>query len=593
MSNLSPEVMAVLRQWVNTAAVGLQEKGSFAELRMQCESLHKFAGEAHALLESQAAHITQLQQQLSLAHDANGQLEARIKELHELGQAASNRADDAERARDEAIRERDANAQRYADELNNRAQSETGDCKRCGKSRDAKKRNGCHTIGCTFADESAPPPQPETEAAREPRPGEIDEYMRTEHAKALQEQTAPPQPETGACPECSQYNVRYSVVMKDLQNLASKVSGGDCSNSHGLDCTTIIAHHWDKLKASPPPQPETASVQFDAKEISDLLDKLSDAATRLSGSSYYDFAIAAQRACQYIEATRHAPRSTAHPPKAHAVVKDSFTTQAPLNGLAGWSVDFTDTGKRSALLIRGPEGQGAAIEIPADSIRAEIASQFAYAYNNPPISFSAQPSQAQLEPPSQDLRDYGYAPGGYWSNCIDCNADMTDVDKRCRCCKPCAEKKRDAALKAHESSVVKESLTNLCAVKGCNELAAFGGVCASHAMQRKHVPVPDAYCTCPESYPQHMGHHPDCNSQRADVEPVAPPNDDARDAARYRWLRQGNDYEKCAPMIVLCEREHIESDDRPMWVIGNDVLDNEVDKAMRGESRAHEPGEGQ
>jgi hypothetical protein len=56
------------------------------------------------------------------------------------------------------------------------------------------------------------------------------------------------------CPECSQYNVRYSVVMADLQKLASKISGGDCSHSHGLDCTTIIAHHWDKRAAPPPPK---------------------------------------------------------------------------------------------------------------------------------------------------------------------------------------------------------------------------------------------------------------------------------------------------------------------------------------------------
>lgn len=24
----------------------------------------------------------------------------------------------------------------------------------------------------------------------------------------------------------------------------------------------------------------------------------------------------------------------------------------------------------------------------------------------------------------------------------------------------------------------------------------------------------EPYCTCPDDYPQHMGHHPDCNSQR-------------------------------------------------------------------------------
>jgi NTP pyrophosphatase (non-canonical NTP hydrolase) len=47
---------------------------------------------------------------------------------------------------------------------------------------------------------------------------------------------------------------------------------------------------------------------------------------------------------------------------------------------------------------------------------------------------------------SRDLIDYGYAPGGYMSSCLTCGETMQDVDKRCRCCKPCAEAKMRAAL---------------------------------------------------------------------------------------------------------------------------------------------------
>jgi hypothetical protein len=48
-------------------------------------------------------------------------------------------------------------------------------------------------------------------------------------------------------------------------------------------------------------------------------------------------------------------------------------------------------------------------------------------------------------PPSRELIDYGYAPGAYMSTCIDCTQRMEGVDKRCRVCKPCAEKRRDRA----------------------------------------------------------------------------------------------------------------------------------------------------
>jgi len=48
--------------------------------------------------------------------------------------------------------------------------------------------------------------------------------------------------------------------------------------------------------------------------------------------------------------------------------------------------------------------------------------------------------------PSTDLRDYGYAPGNYSGKCFTCEQMMDFVDKRCHCCKPCAQKKMDAAF---------------------------------------------------------------------------------------------------------------------------------------------------
>jgi hypothetical protein len=56
-----------------------------------------------------------------------------------------------------------------------------------------------------------------------------------------------------------------------------------------------------------------------------------------------------------------------------------------------------------------------------------------------------------------------------------------------------------------------------------------------------------------------------------------------RDAERYRWLRKGNDYQHEGPMLVLCEQEHIESDERPFWVLSEAALDTAVD-AARGSS---------
>jgi hypothetical protein len=36
------------------------------------------------------------------------------------------------------------------------------------------------------------------------------------------------------------------------------------------------------------------------------------------------------------------------------------------------------------------------------------------------------------------LKQYGYAPGGYSMKCPHCKVTVLDVDKRARCCKPCA-----------------------------------------------------------------------------------------------------------------------------------------------------------
>lgn len=62
---------------------------------------------------------------------------------------------------------------------------------------------------------------------------------------------------------------------------------------------------------------------------------------------------------------------------------------------------------------------------------------------------------------------------------------------------------------------------------------------------------------------------------------------DAQDAARYRLLRKGNDYKQEGPMLVLCEKEHIESDDRPFFVLSEAALDAAVDEA-RGAQKASE-----
>lgn len=48
--------------------------------------------------------------------------------------------------------------------------------------------------------------------------------------------------------------------------------------------------------------------------------------------------------------------------------------------------------------------------------------------------------------PSTDLRDYGYAPGNYTSHCLSCDQRIEFVDKRCRCCKACAQRKMDKAF---------------------------------------------------------------------------------------------------------------------------------------------------
>jgi hypothetical protein len=38
------------------------------------------------------------------------------------------------------------------------------------------------------------------------------------------------------------------------------------------------------------------------------------------------------------------------------------------------------------------------------------------------------------------LRDFGYVAGNYSSTCMHCEQQIDFVDKRCRCCKPCAER---------------------------------------------------------------------------------------------------------------------------------------------------------
>jgi hypothetical protein len=54
-------------------------------------------------------------------------------------------------------------------------------------------------------------------------------------------------------------------------------------------------------------------------------------------------------------------------------------------------------------------------------------------------------ASAPTKPVSRDLIDYGYAPGSYSGKCRVCGVMMDTVDKRCHCCKECAEKARDRA----------------------------------------------------------------------------------------------------------------------------------------------------
>lgn len=50
-------------------------------------------------------------------------------------------------------------------------------------------------------------------------------------------------------------------------------------------------------------------------------------------------------------------------------------------------------------------------------------------------------------------------------------------------------------------------------------------------------------------------------------------------AARYDWLRSGNDYQSDGPMVVLYESEG-DRGDRPYWSIASDALDASIDAAM-------------
>jgi len=45
------------------------------------------------------------------------------------------------------------------------------------------------------------------------------------------------------------------------------------------------------------------------------------------------------------------------------------------------------------------------------------------------------------EPSDAELHQFGYAPGSYVSKCLDCEAEIWHVDKRCHVCRPCAVKR--------------------------------------------------------------------------------------------------------------------------------------------------------
>ena len=45
-----------------------------------------------------------------------------------------------------------------------------------------------------------------------------------------------------------------------------------------------------------------------------------------------------------------------------------------------------------------------------------------------------------------ELHEFGYAPGGYTSKCLDCGAQIWHVDKRCYVCRSCAVNRRLKAM---------------------------------------------------------------------------------------------------------------------------------------------------
>jgi hypothetical protein len=61
--------------------------------------------------------------------------------------------------------------------------------------------------------------------------------------------------------------------------------------------------------------------------------------------------------------------------------------------------------------------------------------------------------------------------------------------------------------------------TKLCICRGFPRHPGECPQCSAASQPPEQAP----YCTCPASYPQHMGHHPDCTSQRVESTKIGEP----------------------------------------------------------------------
>lgn len=85
----------------------------------------------------------------------------------------------------------------------------------------------------------------------------------------------------------------------------------------------------------------------------------------------------------------------------------------------------------------------------------------------------------------------------------------------------------------------------------------------------------------------------ECGPAAAQSQPLVEPTADAKDAARYRWLRDhANDYERDGAMVILHEHDE-DNKDRPHWVLCNAALDETIDSALAAPPQQHQVKKGE